>query len=134
MSKGSADTRRAARRREAKRWLALVEEQVGSGLTQVDFCVSKGITMALFQKWKYQVLPELGIVTRSARQRAPSNRFVPVEIVAERSEAKGRVTTSPGQTGSGVLVVVGQAGIVIEPGFDAPTLERVVAVLQARRC
>lgn len=134
MSKGSLDARKAARRQEAKRWLALVEEQVRSGLTQVDFCVRKGITMALFQKWKYQVLPELGIDTRSARQRAPSDRFVPVEIVAKQPEAKGIAGSSPGRTWSGVLVVVGQTGIVLEPGFDAPTLERVVAVLQARRC
>lgn len=134
MGRGTAGMRKVTRRQEAKKWLSLVEEQVRSGLTQVEFCVGKGVTMALFQKWKYQVLPELGIDTRSVRQRAASRRFVPVEIVAKRPDAKEMMPPSSGQTGSGIIVVVGQEGIVVEPGFDAQTLDRVVAVLQARRC
>jgi hypothetical protein len=87
-----------------------------SGLSVRAFCRSHGLSEPSFYSWR-RVL---------AQRAAAPPAFVPVQVIAE---------AGPADTGgSGIeLVLDGQRVLRIGPAFDAPTLRRLLAVLQEGR-
>jgi hypothetical protein len=45
-------------RRGPDEWRRLIDEFAGSGLTQVAFCKSKGVSVASFGNWKHRLAQE----------------------------------------------------------------------------
>jgi hypothetical protein len=107
-------------RRSRVQWRALVAAYERSDLTQRAFCEQRGVAVSTFRYWRGQLAEEPGEVGQ-----APSGalQLVPVHLVAE----------PPAGTGSGIVLRAG-AGVRIEvaTGFDAATLQRVLATLAER--
>ena len=93
-----------------REWLAVIEAQGRSGITQRAWCSERGIAPGTFAWWKHSLR---GVANGTAVG------FVDV-IVAEGVEE------------ATVSIVLRDSGhrIVVEPGFDDRTLRRVVAALE----
>lgn len=100
--------REANARRVLARWEA-------SGLSQVAFCRSEGITTVTLARWRREFGDE------SKPPESPV-RFVKVEV--------------GGGAGSAVIEVDLASGhrLRVPPGFSAEDLERILAVLERPRC
>ena len=90
----------------------LVGEYEGSGLTRQAFCAGRGLSVAALDKYRRRY--------RAVAAEAGVRRLVAVEV-----------TSGAASKGSGALWVELANGRRIEvcPGFDAETLERLLAVL-----
>lgn len=95
---------------------ALVAEFEASGLMRAAFCQQRGLAVGTLDKYRRRVQsePESGTGT-----------LVPVEVVSSPSRYAER------ETRDGVLVVTLRSGrrVEVDRGFDAQTLERLLAVL-----
>jgi hypothetical protein len=107
-------------RRTRAQWRALVAGYETSGVSQRDFCERRGVALSTFRYWRARLARDAGEV-RTAPPRAL--QLVPVQVVAE----------PPAGTGSGIALLAG-GGVRIElaAGFDAVTLQRVLAALGER--
>jgi transposase len=105
-------------RRESKErfWRTTVRRWRGSGLSVRAYCEQQGLAEPTFYAWR-----------RSITERdAAAVRFVPVQVVPEpKSE-----TPAAGSAGALELVVGVGRRLRIGPGFDAPTLRRLLALLE----
>lgn len=113
MVKEQQEVRQRRRRRTAAEIEQIVSEFKSGDITQVEFCRRQGL-----------VLSTLGRYLRQARGASvvASEGLVAVELAVKKLD------TVPG---SGLSVVVGSGRrIVVEAGFDAGTLQRVVQVLE----
>lgn len=101
-------------------WRRAMRQWRASGLTVRDFCVKRGLTEPSFYAWRR---------TLSERD-AGAVPFVPVHVVADERAA----VVTRADSGSG-LELVARAGRVLRigPGFDAPTLQRLLALLEEGR-
>lgn len=108
-----------AERRTPEQWAALVAEYAASGQSQRAFCAARGIGQSGLRYWKRRLEQE-----GATQDRAPARgtRLVPIKLVAD----------TPVRTDSG-LAVVSRGGIRVQIArdFDAPTLARVLATLEA---
>jgi hypothetical protein len=98
-------------------WRRLVRQWRSSGLSIRDFCAEQQIAEANFYAWR-----------RTISQRdAQAARFVPVHIVPDEK---------PAENGSGygleLLLAAGRV-LRIGPGFDEPTLRRLLVLLEEGR-
>lgn len=114
-----ADTGNYDRRSRAQ-WRALVVGYEASGLSQRAFCERRGVALSTFRHWREQLAQDPGDVHTAA---LPAVRLVPVQLVAEPAVPAG----------SGIALLAG-GGVRIElaAGFDAVTLQRVLATLVGR--
>ena len=88
-----------------------------SGLSIRDFCTGQQISEPSFYAWRRTI----------ARRDAQSAGFVPVAVVPDETLA-GAVA------GNGLELVLGAGRVLrIGPGFDLPTLRRLLAVLEEGR-
>ncbi len=104
-------------RRAPEQWAALVKEYEASGQSQRGFCAERGIGQSSLRYWRRRLqgkLPGSGATCGA--------RLVPVGLYEDR----------PSHAGSGLTLVAGN-GLRIElaSGFDATTLQRVLATLDA---
>jgi transposase-like protein len=115
----------AQRRRTRAQWQRLVEGWSGSGLTQAQYCRCHGISVASLHRWRERLRQDRGIgaVPAGLGGAAEPVRLLPVELLAEEH---------PGLLDEAPLRLVFPEGLQLEiaPGFDAPTLRRVVALLR----
>ena len=116
MSEGIVVVRRRSRV-EAER---LVLEFERSGLSRRAFCAQHGLSVPSLDQYRKRCRD---VMSSSAMTKAAANRILPVEFVdAEVSAAESsrplRVELANGRR------------IEVLPGFDASTLERLVAVLE----
>jgi hypothetical protein len=91
-----------------RRWIA---QWRVSGLSVRAFCARHGLATARFYNWR-RVLQR-----RAAEQPA----FVPVQVVAD---------VVPAQTSALEVVLTDGRAVRVDPGFDATTLRRLLAVLE----
>jgi hypothetical protein len=100
--------------RKELQWRRRILQWQQSGLSVRTFCARHGLTQANFYLWRRELQRrDEGVVS-----------FAPVEVVG--SEASGPA--------SGVEIHLGgNRRVRVEPGFDALTLQRVVAVLEETR-
>lgn len=94
-----------------------------SKLNVRDFCSEKGLSEPSFYSWRR----ELARRDQEAATAKARRAFVPVAIQAEDA-------SSSQPAASAIEVVVGQRQVRVRPGFDGPTLARVLAVLEGRSC
>jgi hypothetical protein len=113
----------AEQRRTRAQWRRLVEGWRDSGLTQSQYCARHRISVASLRRWRdvFDRESEVGAGAASARADG-AIRLLPVEVREPALAAGG---------GTPLALVIGERlRVEIAPGFDAPTLRRLVAVLQ----
>jgi transposase-like protein len=115
----------AQQRRTRAQWRRLVEDWPDSGLTQEQYCRRHGISVASLHRWRERLRQEraVGFGHGRAREAAEPVRLVPVDLLAAQLPSAGVEATLR-------LVFAGDLCLEIAPGFDAPTLRRVVELLR----
>ena len=106
----------AQRRRTREDWQRLVEGWPRSGLTQAPYCERQGVSVGSFYRWHEQLRGGSRAGERVAGAASPVLRLLPVELLADAAAL--------------ALVLGERLRLQIAPGFDAPTLQRVVALLR----
>lgn len=101
--------------RKEQHWRRWIEAWRTSGLTVRAFCARRHLTEPSFYFWR-----------RELQQRdAAIVSFLPVQVVADETpRTDGRIE----------LLLPHQRTVRITPDFDAPTLRRLLAVLEERPC
>ena len=98
-------------------WRRIVRQWRSSGLSVRDFCAERHLAEANFYFWRRTI----------ARRDAQAAQFVPVRVIADEKPA--------GNSLSQGLELVLSAGRVVRvaPGFDGPTLQRLLVLLEEGR-
>jgi hypothetical protein len=100
--------------RKEQQWRRRIQQWRRSGLSVLAFCARHGLTQASFYLWRREL----------QRRDAAVVSFVPVDVAA----------SEPSVPANGIeILLAGKRRIRVEPGFDALTLQRVVAVLEETR-
>ena len=107
-------------------WNALLNDFRRSGLTQVEFCKRRGISIHSFRKRLYQRPTPKPSSTNPHSASAP--HFLPVTILPDPT------TVSAATTHALELVFSNGRRIAVAPGFDPQTLRRLLAVVEDRPC
>ena len=109
-------------------WRRLMREWSRSGLSVRAFCEQHGLAVPTFYAWR-RILAE-----RDATADAAATRFVPVQVIAEPLTSPARSTESPPSPGAALeLVLGGSRRLRVAPGFDGPTLQRLLTLLEERQ-
>ena len=97
-------------------WRRIVRQWRSSGLSIRDFCDDQDISEPSFYAWRR-------IIAQRDAEPAP---FVPVQVVeANQTELSSQLA------GSGLELLLGSGRVLrVGPGFDGPTLRRLVALLE----
>jgi transposase len=106
----------ANQRRSSKEqfWRTMVRQWRRSGLSVRDFCADRHVSEPSFYGWRRTI----------AQRDAEAAHFVPVRIV-------GNPEPSAKASGSALELVLGAGRVLrLGPGFDGPTLRRVLALLE----
>ena len=109
-------------------WAKLVAEWRGSHQSARQFAAARGVTDTALRYWAGRLADE------SDERGAPAGRTARrAERSASVSPPLARVIrpgeAPPAEGGGRIMVVVGQASIVVEPGFDGAHLRDVVRAL-----
>ncbi len=98
-------------------WRRLIQQWRRSGLSVRAFCDQHALHESSFYFWRRTL----------AQRQAEGLTFVPVQVVAPALEAGA----SAGPAGAALEVVLHTGRVVrVKPGFDAPTLQRLLALLE----
>jgi hypothetical protein len=100
-------------------WRAQVRQWRTSGLSVRTFCEERGLSQPSFYGWRRTL----------AQRDEAAVRFVPVQVTAE----PGSVAAAKGSLGALELIVGAGRRLHIGPGFDGPTLMRLLALLEESR-
>ena len=122
-------------------WSAILADFRRLGLTHVEFCKLRRVSIHSFRDWLYRLRPGLppprprvrSQHSPSALSEAPSPTFLPVHV---RPEPKSS-TTSLSHTGPASpleLVLAEDLRIRLPADFDAASLHRLLDVLEQRPC
>jgi hypothetical protein len=135
----------ATTHRGALEWARLVDEWRRSGLSLPQFCRQHDIKTGTMSGWVYK--PKLQRVIENARKRNADKPVVPASIyppntvkpapafVPVRLRQFVSSTTIEPVPRSAIEVIVGAGRrVIVERGFDAETLRRVVAALESGPC
>jgi hypothetical protein len=97
--------------RKEQQWRRWIHEWQTSGLTVRDFCTRRGLAEARFYTWRRQL----------RRREDDLLTLVPVQVLTAPESVQGTALE---------LVVRGGRTVRVPPGFDAPTLRHLLAVLE----
>ncbi len=101
-------------------WRRLLRQWRGSGLSVREFCADRRVSEPSFYAWRRTI----------AERDAAAARFVPVHVVPE----KGPARDARGASGQGLELLLGDGRVLrIGPGFDGPTLTRLLPLLEEGR-
>jgi hypothetical protein len=104
---------RHSKEEDLARWRGLVSEQVARGKSVASFCRDRGLRVWQFYEWKKRL--------RSSEAAA----FVAVEVASAEA-----VPAQPAPV-SGIEIRHRRGwSLVVEPGFDASHLRRLLAILE----
>lgn len=109
------EVRRRRRRRTSAEIQQIVSEFKSGELTQKEFCRRQDLTLSTFGRY---------LSRAHASSEASKRGLVAVELAVKKGDAKGC-----GGCGLSVMVASGRR-IVVEAGFDAASLQRLVQVLE----
>jgi hypothetical protein len=101
-----------------KFWRKMVRQWRGSGLSALAFCQEQGLSAPSFYAWRRTLAAWDDVAVR----------FVPVRVTPEVEPAR-----ADGPAGAVELVLGSGRRLHIGPGFDAPTLTRLLALLEEGR-
>jgi hypothetical protein len=94
----------------------MVRRWHSSGLSIRDFCAEQQIGEASFYAWRRTI----------ARRDAEAARFVPMHVIPD-----DKPVATPDASGSGLELLLGSSRVLrVGPGFDGPTLRRLLALLE----
>jgi transposase len=97
--------------RKQQQWQRWIQQWQASGLTVRDFCDRHGLAEPSFYAWR-----------RKLRQHEPSiPSFLAVRVQAEPERGADHTLE---------VVLAGGRRLRVAPGFDAPTLRQLLAVLE----
>lgn len=96
-------------------WRGMLRRFRSSGLSVREFCEQQGLSMPSFYGWRR---------TLAARDEAAVH-FVPVQVTPPP-----QALTADGAAGAMELVLSAGRRLRIGPGFDGPTLTRLLALLE----
>lgn len=116
-------------------WREQMERQAGSGLTITAWCRQNQVAISIFHYWRRTLARRDKSITSAMPEPALAAAFVPV-FVETRPQAQ-QPNPEPLIHDAGLLEICFQdrsARVRVRPGFDAPTLSRVLDVLEARAC
>lgn len=99
-------------------WRRVMRQWRGSGLSVRAFCEERGLSEPSFYGWRRTL----------AERDAAVVRFVPVQVAPEPTAA-----TDDGSAGAVELVLGAGRRLRVGPGFDGPTLTRLLALLEEGR-
>lgn len=120
-------TRMQKSERKEQEWREIVERWAGSGMSVRAFCEERGLSEPSFYAWRR---------TLAARDRLAREQFVPVRVTpaAPDSVLEATATATVENAASALqLLVGGGRRLLIGPGFDGPTLRRLLALLEEGR-
>jgi transposase len=99
-------------------WRAMLRRWHSSGLSVRAFCEEHGLAVPAFYAWR-----------RTVAEREPAVGFVPVQVIPE-PEPRVMAAGPP----SSLELVLGAGRVLrVAPGFDGPTLKRLLALLEEGR-
>lgn len=108
----AVEVQRRRSRAEAER---VAREYEGSGLSRVEFCRKRGLSLATLARYRKR---------QAQGKAAPGDRWVTVEV-------SGASSTLEGRWSSGLAVVIpGGRRIEVARGFDSRTLAQLLDVLE----
>ena len=116
MSDGAVGLVQRRRRLSGEEAKQVVEEYEASGLTRRAFCAGRGLSVSALDKSRQRV------VAAAQRTASSDGRLVTVEVLPGNSASKA-MTSLCVELENGRRIGVGS-------GFDAATLERLLAVLE----
>lgn len=97
-------------------WRRVVRPWQHSGLSVRAFCAQQGLAEPSFYHWRRTL----------GERAAPDTTFVPVQVRTEEPEDNA---------GGAVELVLGDGrSLRLQPGFDAATVQRLLALLEGRPC
>jgi hypothetical protein len=110
-------------------------DQVASGLTIAEWCRRNGVAGSLFHFWKRTIARRNGGRVRPGTKSPTRPKdpvvFAPVVLAPPPQQ----VQPDPLPAGCVIEIVLAGSRVVrVSAGFDAPTLARVLAVLEGRPC
>jgi len=97
--------------RKEQQWRRWIADWRASGLSVQAFCARYGLSQASFYAWRREL----------QRRDAELPAFVPVRVVGAELPARGSALE---------VVLRGGRTVRVAPGFDAATLQQVVAALE----
>ncbi len=95
-------------------WRRVVRQWRRSGLSVRDFCAERELAEANFYFWRRNI----------ARRDVQAGEFVPVHVVPDEKPA-----STSSSHGLELLLAAGRV-LRIGPGFDGPTLQRLLVLLE----
>jgi transposase len=114
-------------------WRQLLHRWQTSGQSVHAFCRTHGLSRPLFYAWR-GILAERDAAAAAPRSNVPtpaaaSPAFVPIHVRAD-----GPAEVIPPEEACLEVLLSGQRVLRIRPGFDAATLQRLLAVLEPPEC
>jgi hypothetical protein len=106
------------------RWQALLKDFPRSGLTHLEFCRLRGISLHTFRKKLYGQKAVAPAIPRDGAA-LPAARFLPVAIPAAPVDSARPADPL-------VLVLAGGRRLAVAEGFDPETLHRLIDALERR--
>ncbi len=111
------------------RWNALLNDFRRSGLTQAEFCRRRQISLHSFRKHLYSPPASPPAPSDDGSSASADPHFLPVTILPDPIPS---TTVSPSHHLE--LILSRGCRIAVAPGFDPPTLRRLIAVVEGRPC
>ena len=111
-------TNKQRRTSKERFWRKVIRQWGGSDLSARAFCAEQGLSEASFYAWR-----------RTLGQRDGVVGFLPVQVTPESKPP----VTADGSAGAVELVLATGRRLRIGPGFDGPTLARLLALLEEGR-
>jgi hypothetical protein len=96
-------------------WRRIVRQWRKSGLSVRAFCAERRLSEPSFYSWRRTI----------AERDAQAARFVPVQVVPDDEPEEA--------PGNALELLLGERVLRVGPGFDAPTLRRLLALLAEGR-
>jgi transposase-like protein len=116
-------------------WREHLARQAASGMNIVQWCRQNGVSASLFHYWKRALARRDGRIQAPKPEPTPAAPAAPLfaQVVLTTPPPAARPLTPDG--GAPIEIIMEDSRVVrVRPGFDAPTLARVLAVLEGRAC
>lgn len=104
-------------------WRTRVRQWRTSGLSVRAFCAERGLSEPSFYAWRRTLV----------EREATAVQFVPVTVMPEVTPEVRTATGADGSAGAVELILGAGRRLRIGPGFDGPTLTRLLALLKEGR-
>lgn len=109
-------------------WRRMVGGWRRSGLSVRAFCARHRLAVPTFYAWRRT------LAQRDALPPATAPAFLPVQVVAEAGAPRAPATEAAAAGGAPLELVLGSGRrLRVGPGFDGPTLRRLLALLEEGR-